>query len=77
MLDGIDNLIEMSQRLNKFTPNFQTIPEMPDIERRTRSWRERPTGIGPLCYMIEQRKPEQTFLFKVLYVVKLNFHFLT
>ena len=24
MLDGIDNLIEMSLRLNKFTPNFQT-----------------------------------------------------
>ena len=77
MLDGIDNLIEMSQRLNKFTPNFQTIPEIPDIERRPRSWSERPTGNGPLCYMIERRKPEQTFVFRVLYVVNLNFQLLT
>ena len=66
MLDGIDYLIEMSLRLNKCTPNFQTIPEIPGIERRPRSWHERQSGIVPLCYMIVRRKPEQTFVFKIL-----------
>ena len=28
MLDGIDNLIEMSLRLNESTPSFQTIQEI-------------------------------------------------
>ena len=41
MLDRIDNLIEMSLRLNKFTPNFQTIQEIQGIERRPRSCREK------------------------------------
>ena len=77
MLDGTDNLTELSLRLNKFTPNFQNIPEIPGIETRPRSWRARQSGIGPLYYMIVRRKPDQTFVFRVLYAVKLNFHFLT
>ena len=36
MLDGIDNLIEMSLRLNETTPIFQTIREIPGIARRRR-----------------------------------------
>ena len=75
--DGRDNVIKMSLRLNKPMPNFQTKPEIPGIERRSRSWRERQSGIGPLCNMIVRRKPEQTFVFRKLYVVTLNFHLLT
>ena len=66
MLDGINNLTELSLRLNAFTQSFQTIPEVPGIERRPRSWHERQSGIGPLCYMILRRKSEQTFVFKIL-----------
>ena len=77
MLDRIDNSIEISLRLNKFTPNFPTKPEIPGIERRPRSWRERQSGIGRLCYMIVRRKREQTLVFKILYAVNLNFHLLT
>ena len=40
MLDGIDSLIEMSLRLNKSTPIFQAIREIPDNARRPRSRRE-------------------------------------
>ena len=74
MINGIDNLKEMSLRLNKFTLKCQTITEIPGIERRPRSWRERQSGVGPLCYMILRWKPEQTFVFKILYAEYLNFH---
>ena len=77
MLDAIDKLIEMSLRLNKVTPIFQTIQKIPGIARRPRSWREKQSGIGPLCYMIVRRKPEHTFVFRVLYAVNSNFHYLT
>ena len=77
MLDGTDNLIEMSLRLNKFTPNFQTKSEILGFERRPRSWRESQSGIGPICYMIVRRKPEQTFVFRILLGLTLNFHLLT
>ena len=77
MLDGKENLKEMSLRLNKFRPSFQTIPKIPGIENRPRLWLERQSGIGPLCYMIVRRKPEQTFVIKLLYAVNLNFHLLT
>ena len=77
MLDGIDNLIEMSLRLNKFKPNFQTKQELLGLERRLRSWREKWSGIGPLCYMIARWQPEQTFVLRILYAVNLNFVLLT
>ena len=75
-MDGIENLMESSLHLNRFTPNFQTLPEISGIERRLRWWRERKSGIGPLCYMIVRRKPEQTFVFRVIYAVNLIFHLL-
>ena len=77
MLDGIDNLSELSLSLNEFTTNFQTIQELPGIEKRPTSWRQRQSGIGTLCYMIVRRKPEQTFVFRVLYAVNLHFPLLT
>ena len=77
MLDGIDNLIKMSLRLNKPTPIFQTIQEIPGIARRPRSRREQPSGNGPIYYMIVRRKPGQIFVFRVLYAINLKFHLLT
>ena len=59
MLDGIDNLKEMSLRLNKFTPIFQAIREIPGFARRPRSRREQRSGNGPTYYKIVRRKPEQ------------------
>ena len=77
MLDGKENLKEMSLCLNKFRPSFQTIPKIPVIENRPRSWPEIQSGIGPLCYMIVRQKLEQTFVIKLLYAVNLNFNLLT
>ena len=59
MLDGIDNLIEMSLRLNKSTPNFQTIREKPGIVRRTRSRREQRIKDGPTYYTIVRQKVQK------------------
>ena len=58
MLHGIDNLLEMFLRLNKSTPIFQTIQEVPGIAKRPRSMREQRSGTGPIYYMIERQKPE-------------------
>ena len=77
MLHAIDNLIEMSLRLNKSTPIFQTIQKIPGIATRSRSRREQRLGTGPLYYMIVRRKPEQVFVFRVLHAVNLNFQLLT
>ena len=77
MLNAIDNLIEMSLRLNKSTPILQTIQEIPVFARRPRSRREQRSGNGPLYYMIVRRKPEEFFIFRILYAVKLNVHLLT
>ena len=64
MLHEIDNLIEMSLRLNKLTPTFQTIREIPGNARRPISRRE----------PIVRQNPEQVFVFRILYAVNLNFH---
>ena len=77
MIDGLDNIKEMSLRLDKLTPKFQTIPGKPGIESIPRSWCETQSGIRSLCYMIVRQKPEQTFVFKILYAVILNFQLLT
>ena len=77
MLDGTDNLIEVSLRLNKSTPIFQSIQETPGIARRPRSRREQRSGNRPIYYMIVRRKPEQFFVFRILYAANLDFHLLT
>ena len=80
MLDGINNSKEMSLRLNKSTPIFLTIQEIPGSKRPI-SRREQRSGNGPLYYMIVRRKPEQVFVYRVLlhvlYAVSLSFHLLT
>ena len=67
----------MSLPLYKLTPNFQTIQEIPGIERRPRSWREKRSRNGPLVYMIVRWKPEQVFVFRVLSRVNLKLYLLT
>ena len=52
MLDGIDNIIDMPLRLNESTPTFQTIRELPGIERRTRSRLVHQLNDGPRFYII-------------------------
>ena len=73
MLDGIDNLIELTLRLNKSTPIIQTIQENPGIERKTRSRREQGLNDGPSYYIIVRRKPQKLFVFRIFYTVNLNF----
>ena len=77
MLHGIENLKEMSLRLNKYTPIFQIIREIPGIARRPRSRHEQRLEDGPIFYKIKRRKPQQVFVFKILNAVNLNFHLLT
>ena len=77
MLDGIDNLIIMSLRLNESTAIFQTIRGNPGIERRTRSQREHRLNDGPRYYLIIRRTPQKVNVFRILYAVNLNFHLLT
>ena len=67
----------MSLRLDRFAPISQTKQETAGIERRPRLWREKRSGNRPLCYMIVRQKPEQVFVFRVLYAVNLYFHLLT
>ena len=62
MLDGIENIIVMSLRLNESTPIFQTIREIPVIKRRQRSRREHRLIDGPRYYMIFRRKPQNICL---------------
>ena len=47
MLDGIDNLTEMSLRLNESVPDFQTLQEIPGEQR---------SNDGLIYYMIVQQK---------------------
>ena len=71
------NLIQMSLCLNKSTPIFQIIREIPSIASRPTSRREQRLGDGLIYYMIVRRKPEQVFVFRIFNAVRLNFHLLT
>ena len=59
MLDGIDNLREMSLRLNIITPNFQTNREITGIAEISISRREQRLNDGPIYHMILRRKPQK------------------
>ena len=78
VLDEIDNLLEMSLRLNRFPPIFQTIREIPGIVRRPRTRHDLRLGRNqPIDFMLVRRKPEQTFVFRILSAVNLSFHLRT
>ena len=56
-----NNLIEMSLRLNRSEPIFQTITELPGIIRRPRKRYDiRQSRNLPYSFMIVRQKPTQT-----------------
>ena len=67
----------MSPRLNRSEPIFRTIRELPGIGRRP--WTRDDVRLGrnlPNDFMIVRQKRDQTFIFRLLPSVKLNFHLL-
>ena len=69
-----NNLIEMSLRLNRSERLFRTIIELPGIGRRSRTRDDlRLRRNLPLSFMVVQRKPEQTFIFRILRAKNLDF----
>ena len=72
------NLIDMSLRFNRSDPIFRTIRELPGFGRRRRTRNDILLGRNLLIdFMIVRQKRDQTFVFKKLPAVNLNFHLLT
>ena len=73
-----NNLIEMSLRLNTSEPMFQTIIELPGIGRRSRTRDDKRQSRNlPNSFMIVRQKPTQTFKFRILLAMNLDFHLQT
>ena len=73
-----NNLIEMSLRLNRSEPSFRTNRELPGIGRRPRTTDDiRLQRNVPISFMIVRQKPTQTFIFRVLLAMNLDFHLQT
>ena len=73
-----NNLIEMSLRLNRSEPIFRAIIELPDIGRRPRTRDDiRQSRKLPFSFMIVRQKPTQTFVFRILLEMNLDFHLQT
>ena len=69
-----NNLTEMSLRLNRSEPLFGTIIELPGIGRRSRTRDDlRLRRSLPLSFMVVKRKPDQTFIFRILSAKNLDF----
>ena len=72
------NLIEMSLRLNRSEPIFRTILERPGIGRRPRTRDDiRLRRNLPFSFMVVRQKPTQTFIFRILLAMNLDFHMQT
>ena len=73
-----NNLIEISLRLNRSEPLFRTILELPGIGRgpRTRDDLRLRRNL-PLRFMVVRRKPEQTFIFRILLAINFDFQLQT
>ena len=72
------NLIDMSLRFNKSDPIVRTIRELPGIGRRRRTRNDIRLGRTLIIdFMIVRQKRDQTFVFRILPAVNLNFHLLT
>ena len=72
------NLVDMSLRLNRSDPKFRTIRELPSIGRRPRKRDDIRLGRNlPIDFMIVRQKRDQTFVFRILPAVNLNFPLLT
>ena len=73
-----NNLIEMSLRLNRSEPIFRTIIELPGIGRRPRTRDDiRQSRNLPFNFTIVRQKPTQTFIFRILLAMNLDFHLQT
>ena len=73
-----NNLIEMSLRLNRLEPIFRTKLELPGIGRRPRTRDDiRLRRNLPNSFMIVRQKPTQTFIFRILLAMNLDFHLQT
>ena len=68
----------MSLRLNRSEPSFRTIRELPGIERTHRTRDDiRIQWNLPRSFMIVRQNPTQTFLFRILLAMNLDFHLQT
>ena len=73
-----NNLIKMSLRLNRSEPLFRTLLELPGIRRSPRTRDDLRLGKKlPLSFMVVRLKPEQTFIFRILLAMNLDFHLQT
>ena len=73
-----NNLIEMSLRFNRSEPIFRTILELPGIRRRHRTEDDiRLRRNLPFSFMVLRQKPTQTFIFRILLAMNLDFHLQT
>ena len=66
----------MSLRLNRSKPLFRTIRELPGIGKRPRTRDDiRLQRNLPISFMVVRQKPTQTFIFRFLLAMNLDFHF--
>ena len=73
-----NNLIEITLRLNRSEPLFRTIRELPGIGRRPRTRDDKRLQRNlPISFMVVRQKPTQTFIFRVLLAMNLEFHLQT
>ena len=83
MLHEKNNLLEMSLRLKRRPPIFQSIREKPGIARRPSTKHHLRLGRNlSIYFMIVCRKSEQTYILRILSAVnitdiKFHFHLLT
>ena len=71
-------LLDMFLRLNRSYPIFRTIRELPGFGRRRRTRNDIRLGRNlAIDFMIVRQKRDQTFVFRILPAVNLNFHLLT
>ena len=70
-----NNLIEMSLLLNRSEPIFRTILELPGTGRRSRTRDDiRLRRNLPFSFMVVRQKPTQTYIFRILLAMNLDFH---
>ena len=73
-----NNLIEMSLRLNRPEPLFRTLRELLGFGRRPRTRDDiRLSRNLPFSFMVARQKPTQTFIFRILLAMKLDFRLQT
>ena len=65
----------MSLRINRSEPIFRTMLELPGIGRRPQTKDDiRLSRKLPFSFMVVQQKPTQTFIFRILLAMNLDFH---